>query len=394
MRFNKINLAVRQAVGDGLDLGGGMSTSVEADIIANHIDPLLSDEEKGITDDDAAKAAAAEAEAAAGDQSSDNTTGEAGKDQSGDQQTQTGEQTGTIDTQTQQQQDVDTSQQQQQAPITVRGDDKGNLVDETGKVIARAGAERRLYEKADKFEKAASQQQQIINNMQQIHQRSANEIQALQAKLDDGTFLAGLPKQYNLSNDDVSMGMRLMANYKNDPVATLKYILTEVQAMGHNLDGIVDNNMNMNAISSMINQKIDPLLKNHENDTARVQADADIQKDVDTFFGRHGDAVVHEQPIARLLEADPSLSMDAAYYKLQAYAVQSGLDWTQPLAPQIIAKQQSATVTNQQQQNRQQDDVPFGVKTNTDPNTNSTPAIADVDTSYDDIIRQSLAESR
>jgi hypothetical protein len=263
-----------------------------------------------------------------------------------------------------------TSTEGQQAQPKASGPQ--DLVGRDGNVIASGGRERRFYE-------AAQRGKQQVDNL-------TKELDGARTRLQAFEDAGSVGNQYSLTPDEVTTGAQLMASYKQDPVETIKYLLTQAQSSGHNIDS-VGSSSDMSAMKQMLDDAMRPF-------TDQRQADLDTQENNDRahqvyneFITKYPDASVHEDTIAQLLNEDTSLSPDAAYFKLQSYYSSKGLDWTKSLT----MLQQEADARASVPQNTQQQ-MPDG--NNITPNrVTDTAEVADVSTSTDDIIRQAMVEA-
>jgi hypothetical protein len=247
-----------------------------------------------------------------------------------------------------------------------------DLVDAQGNVIATGGKERRFYETAQREKQRA--------------EGLTRDVETLQAQLEAINNAGSVGSQYDLSPEEVTTGAQIIAAYKNNPVETIEYMLTQAQASGHNVDAIGQNgNMNLNAVKQMVDSAIQPLVaeqyEREENEAANDRA----QEIYDNFNSQYPDSAVHEDSLARLLDQEPNLSPEAAYFKLRSYYMERNLDWTKSLE-QLQSEQssQQASVNTQQA-------VPDG---NVIPNrVTDTAQVADANTSTDDIIRQAMSDA-
>jgi hypothetical protein len=219
---------------------------------------------------------------------------------------------------------TDPSAQPQPGAKQFRAAQDGSIIDGEGKVVAKAGAERRLWEKAYNYEN------NIVPQMQTALQQAQQQLQTLQGQVAGFERAGGIGKELGLSGDQVIMGANLMASYIKDPVATIKYILTEAKAAGHNVDGVISGGVDTGVIQKMIQDAVGPLTSHHEQQQADAKATEDIRNEVTNFLRTNPDAVVHEPEIARLLERYPTLSMLEAKLLLERHYLQNGLDWSKP----------------------------------------------------------------
>jgi len=251
-----------------------------------------------------------------------------------------------------------------------------DLVGQGGEVIARGGAERRVYERT------VRENRDLQGELRELRAQ-------VQAYQDGGS----LGTQFNLTPDELSAGAQLMESFKQDPSATINQLLTQAQSQGINVDGVGGHGVDMKSMQDMINNAIQPLTeaRQQELDTQRRTEEAtNIYND---FFDRFPDAKVHEGAVARLLEEDQSLSLDAAYYKLQSFYASRGLDWKVPLGTYIQNAREAQQSGSNGSGNTQQS-VPAGGSIVPDASSTDEANLAvSADTSMSDIIRQAINES-
>jgi hypothetical protein len=251
-----------------------------------------------------------------------------------------------------------------------------DLVDANGNIIATGGKERRFYETAQREKSRADKYEKDLASARQ-------QLEAVERAGTVGT-------QYGLSPNEVVTGAQLIAAYKNNPVEAIQYMLTQAQANGHNVDSIISGGTDMAAIKQMLNDSLAPILGKHQAEVDTQETNARAQEIYNGFISQHPDAVVHEDALSRLLQQEPSLSLDAAYYKLQSYYHQRGLDWTKSLAT-LQSEHERTPVVNPAKINTQPQ-PPEGGGINPRRVTD-TSNVADVNVSTDDIIRQAMADA-
>lgn len=253
-------------------------------------------------------------------------------------------------------------------------DEKGNLVDGQGNVVANAGKERRLWERVQRFEHFEVPQLQ----------RTISELTNTAAQTQ---VLNNVPRQLGLSDEDAVQGLRLIASYKKDPVATIQYILTEARAAGHNVQAENQGQVDLAAVSRLLDDRLGPLLEDRATQQRTTKADQDAARQYQDFTTRFPDAVMHEDIIAGILQRDKTLSPDAAYYQLRLWAQEHKLNWNQPLRPQIDAAQQGET----------QKPVPplGGGRGGNAPviDTKEAASVAGADADTGDIVKQAMREA-
>ena len=247
-----------------------------------------------------------------------------------------------------------------------------DLVDGQGNLIAQGGKERRFYETAQRERSRA-------DNLEK-------ELTTIKAQMDAVNNAGTLGTQYNLTPEEITTGAQIIAAYKNNPVETIQYMLTQAQASGHNIDALTTGGLDMSAVKQMLDTALQPLVSEHQERVDTQAAQSRATSVYNNFMAKYPDSAVHEDTLARLLNEDTSLSPEAAYFKLQSYYARNNLDWTKSLAQ----LQQAATVAATSAENTQQA-LPEGSIANA--NVTDKPQVADVNTSTDDIIRDAMAEA-
>ena len=254
-------------------------------------------------------------------------------------------------------------------------DDKGNLIDQQGNIVASAGKERRLWERVQRYEHyEVPQLRQQLNDM--THKHAQVEV------------LNKVPQQLGLNNEEALQGLRLIASYKKDPNATIQYILTEARTAGHNVNAENQGQMDLAAVSRMLDQRLGPMLQDRADQQRTSEADAEATRQYQDFTTRFPDAVLHEDVIAGVLKRNPTMSPDAAYYQLRLWAQEHGLNWNQPLQAQVQAAQQGG--------NTQQPIPPLGGgRGGNAPVTDTARAasVAGADADTGDIVKEAMREA-
>jgi hypothetical protein len=242
-----------------------------------------------------------------------------------------------------------------------------DLVDGQGNLVAQGGKERRFYETAQRERSRA-------DNLEK-------ELTTIKAQMDAVNNAGTLGTQYSLTPEEITTGAQVIAAYKNNPVETIQYMLTQAQASGHNIDALTTGSLDMSAVKQMLDTALQPLVSEHQERADTQAAQGRAIGVYNNFIAKYPDSAVHEDTLARLLNEDASLSPEAAYFKLQSYYAKNNLDWTKSLAQ----LQQAASAENTQQA------LPEGSIANA--NVTDKPQVADVNTSTDDIIRDAMAEA-
>lgn len=222
----------------------------------------------------------------------------------------------------------------------------GDLIDPaTGEVIAKAGKERQYFEAARNVRGWAEKLDVAHRRLRQEHDNATAQLQVLRER----------PKELGLETGEVDVAMKFMAHFKRDPVGAAKQVLTEVQAMGHTIEGL-SAGLDPAVLKTMIDQAIAPFQQDRTKqqrieDLRRQEQEANTQIDneLNSLFDEFPWTTVQQQEIHRLLVANdeqrqmddrvPMLSLREAALQLQVYALNNGLDITKPIMQQLNAGQ-------------------------------------------------------
>lgn len=204
----------------------------------------------------------------------------------------------------------------------------GSVVDQTGQIVARAGAERRHWERAN-------QAAQRAERAEQAHQ----ELQTRFSHLEQG-LAAG--KQSGLTNDESLAALQAWSWYKREPEAMLKWLLTSAQASGYNilqLAGVdpATGGVNIKAITEAIDQRLKPIT---DRETARIQREQlEIRTDemLRSFQTEFPNAMVNEDLVVDIMEAQPQLTLREAWLRIENWAIRNGLDSSKNIRAQAEA---------------------------------------------------------
>ena len=266
-------------------------------------------------------------------------------------------------------------------------DETGNLVTQAGVLIAKNGKERRQY----------LQQQQdritIGSQSQELQRLNDLEKEYKDFKLKQDTQQESF-SQLGLNQDEIFQAAQMQKAWKNNPIETLNYLLTEARRLGHNIDGLDSGStLDMNAINRTIEEKLNPITSQYQQQEQQaVQAQQNQQK-VDTFIQSHEYSDIHGAHIAKIMTSQ-NMDASAAYWKLRQQATQLGLDFTKPLEEQAQSKLNGQPPqTTQSTPNSVPGVGDLGRSSNssglqTQTNTQQQPS-----QSFADIIKQSMKES-
>lgn len=206
--------------------------------------------------------------------------------------------------------------------------------------IIQPGAERRWFDNmnlARDRERIAKQDLNTATQQRNTLQTKYNELESTVKKI-------GLedPQQ-------VSSAVGLYQDLQRDPVGTVTKLLAELKAKGHTVDGI-GSQVDTRAISAILDQRLKPS-EQQQQQQSQQEIDKEVQEEVTSFLRDFPDAVTHEAYIAKVVDGEAAkgnqVTLRDAYFALKERAINDGLDWTQPLGPQLIARRNAG---QQQQQ--------------------------------------------
>lgn len=273
-------------------------------------------------------------------------------------------------------------------------DKQGNLVHpQTGAIIARAGESRRHYERAQRIQSQLDQ--------------TSTRVTQLQQQLEQTRVLNDMPRTLGLSNEDLQVALPLVGEFVKNPLVAARKIVEMVASMGHNLSDILgqgaDGSIEMAAVSRMLDERLKPLKEIETQRTQAQNAEAErtrAEQAVQDFFNSHENAEMHAQEIDNLIgirvaQGDKNITPEKAYYELQVFAAQNGLDFSRPLKPQVEALQRAngqQTDTSHRHQTRSNRSLPNG--RGGAPRTMAETEFADSNAGWDDIIKGALSRNR
>lgn len=178
---------------------------------------------------------------------------------------------------------------------------------------------------------------------------------------------------------------RVLASFRANPVQTLNWLVQQAKAAGHDLRGLGGPGVDTNAIRAIIQEEFAPLRQRQEMEARTQEARNRAAQEASNFFMRYPDAKVHEPALAVMVQRDPSLSPTAAYYMLRNWYTSNGHDWSIPVS--------ELTATPRQQPNTQaRANIPQG-RGSGQLSPHTTPRMAGVDESLDQIVRQVVKEA-
>lgn len=282
------------------------------------------------------------------------------------------------------------------ATAEIRTDGKGNLVDrKTGQVVARAGAEARMYQKMHRTTQAYEQLQ--------IQQKDTNE--RLTKAVEIGTQLFErlkemqnnvgefAPEKHGLTREELVEAIGFAKSGKTDPVGTIKKLLTRAAAGGIDLTqiGLAGGNFDPKSLMDMVRQEIGnqmtPLRERTQRETEQERQTREAneslessKKELNKFLGQNPEARQY-LPVFQQVYSQPQfqhMSLGEVWSRLQLN-----------LLRRAQAQQSQQRPANQSRNRNQR---PPNGQSRPPVGSNKT-ALAPVDMSYEDIVRGLLPPS-
>lgn len=198
--------------------------------------------------------------------------------------------------------------------------------------IVAPGAERRHYEN---MQLARQREQLAKNELNTANQNYTN----LKTKYEQ---LEGSLKQLSLeSPEDVTTAISLYKGLQVDTVGTLTKLLAEAKAKGYTIEGL-GAQVDTAAITTLLDRKLEPSAIEKQHQQQQQQA-VELENELKQFVTDFPDALTHEAYIAAVIDEEfkntgKALSLRDAMFALKEKVVDQGLDWGQPLGPQIEAR--------------------------------------------------------
>lgn len=263
----------------------------------------------------------------------------------------------------------------------VFADEQGNIVDDKGTIVAQRGFAARMYNEN--------------RRMKHTLDDRTNQLNQLAQRVGEFDALSRAAKTYNLEPQEMAQAIDLAGRMKRgDHLGVAKEVIALITAQGYNVTDLlgseVGDTIEMRAIRQMMDERLAPIT-NREREAERIrQAETTGRQNYERFVSENEFADVHANAIAAVAQKH-GLTPQQAYNQVRAFAIQNGLDFTQPLGPQINARMQE-----QQTQQRQQPAPHNGNRPKPMPNGASTrqngvspPVImADPDDDWGSIIKR------
>ena len=214
------------------------------------------------------------------------------------------------------------------------------------------------------------------------------QVKQLTAEVEAFRVAATSAQQLGLTPQDMGAAYHFIADWKRDPAKALSTLLQDAKAAGINVDGVGGPQLDAAAIKQMIAQELAPVTSRFQANQQTQAAEARAQQETDNFFTKYPDARVHDPELGAIMQNDPNLSPDAAYFMLKMAYQDKGLDWSKSWDQQTVAQPANGGV--QVPANGQQAPITPGRGTNAGGTQAELRAVAPADESMADITRRTM----
>lgn len=209
-------------------------------------------------------------------------------------------------------------------------DAQGNVIDVASKqIIAAAGGERKSFERMLPLINSATTE---VDKWKGMYESAAKA----------NTVASGL----GLTPEEFSVGARIMSTWKSDPKKALTFLINEAKNNGIDMSdlGVASGGLSVKQIQDTVKQIVEDSLKPFSFITQERQQQEEYNEAINEargviseFYDRQPDAVLHEESLAKVMNAVPGTDVEKAYLILRNHAFTNGLDWTKDLVPQVDA---------------------------------------------------------
>lgn len=262
----------------------------------------------------------------------------------------------------------------------------GDLVLPDGTRI-RAGAERRLYERAQQSQQHVQQLRQTVD---EANKRAAEMSAELEAYRKSNHHI----QSAGITPDEHAMGMQLMSAWKQNPMKVVEFLLAEARAKGYNIES-VSQGADRHTLEQLLDERLKPFTEAHQAQQRQQEEQEKLANYVNNFYTQYPDARLHDQLIGQIVANNPGSDPVQVYQWLKSETLRRGLDFSQPLGPQYAAleREQQQPQTTAPAQVQPARPVPQGRAHTGAVVSQNAPRYASVDDSYDSIIDKALSEN-
>jgi hypothetical protein len=205
-------------------------------------------------------------------------------------------------------------------------DKHGNLIDNNGTIVARAGTERAYYEAAR-------------NAMRRVRD-AGDELDRADAELRAYRDSATAPDKFKLAPTEAVAAMEWAALYKSNPEQAVKELLADAAARGINVPGL---GIDAVAIQKMIKDSVAPFAADREAERVQMETRRAGEQEWNTLTQDFPWLVHHDAAFAGLLQKHPNMTPTQIALRVEREAGQRGIDLYNRAAPQEQRVNRAAT---------------------------------------------------
>lgn len=215
----------------------------------------------------------------------------------------------------------------------VKADARGNLVDGSGQIVARAGKEARLYQTAINatrgYQQLQNQHRTVAGDLTNRLNRAVEIGRELSTRIEQFEARNAEVARLGISPQEQTQAMQLAARAKTDPIGTLKFLLTQAAANGIDvaqlgMQGGADFKTIAEVIRNELQQGMQPLKQRTELDQRQEKERNRTQQEqnealthVKSFFAQNPDAQRFIPIFDGVLQNHPGTSLDAIWARIQ-----------------------------------------------------------------------------
>lgn len=270
-------------------------------------------------------------------------------------------------------------------------DKDGNIVTRDGRVMAAKGEPARHWSNLSKQAAQATTAERRAEALDR-------QIQSQKGLIEAAKELNDLPNRMGISREDYNTGVQLIAQWNRDPLTVARDIVQRTLARGFNASDILGKNagdaLEMGAIRRLIDEAVGPQRQREQVEQLTQRQRVQAQEAYDGFMSKYPDSAPHADAIAALMN-NQKLSAAEAYHEVRYFAAQNGLDFSQPLGPQVAARQARAQqpVDAAPQGRTYRAPMVAGNGSGNRNNLNSDTQYASADSTWGDIINSVMRNS-
>lgn len=255
----------------------------------------------------------------------------------------------------------DNTQQQRQEPTQNPSNQQTRAVARKYGNLFQAGVDGNIYDTNGGLIAKQGMQRSIFHRIYPTIEAQARELGGLRETVKNYESANAIAQKEGLTLDEHGAALQMFVQYKKDPVKTLTTLLTLAEQAGRDVSTIrqatgpslADFRA---AVTEEVAKAVQPfsfLTEQQKVQQEQQLAYEEVQNQYAEFIEEFPDAVTHTDALANVMR-DKDINAREAYYAVRAFAATRGLDWTKPLAPQLVAQEQVKSNPSGDGQNRRQ----------------------------------------